>query len=80
MLVWFEPSSPEATVFETKTEIRPDLKSNLTINTRIANLSAIEMTGVGRAWADDATLYQMQMSYLRQDVLGGNLFLNLFSM
>jgi len=71
--------SPEATVINMKTEIRPDLKSNLTLNFRTANISAIEMTGVGRAWADDATLYQMQMSYLRQDVLGGNLFLNLFS-
>jgi len=74
-----EPFSPEATVFETKTEIRPDLKSNLTINTRYANLSAIEMTGVGRQFADDVDLYQFQMSYFRQDVMGGDLFLNFFT-
>lgn len=71
--------SPEATTLDMKTEFRPDLKSNLTINFRTANVSAIEMTGVGRAFADDATLYQAQVSYLRQDVLGGDLFLNLFT-
>ena len=74
-----EPFSPEATVFETKTEIRPDLKSNLTINTRIANLSAIEMTGVGRQFADDVDLQQFQLAYFRQDVLGGDLYLNFFT-
>ena len=74
-----EPFSPEATVFETKTEIRPDLKSNLTINTRYANLSAIEMTGVGRQFADDVDLYQYQIAYFRQDVLGGDLYLNFFT-
>ena len=71
--------SPEGTVVNMKTEFRPDLKSNLTVNFRAAELSAIEYTGVGRAWADGATLYQAQVSYLRQDVLGGNLFLNLFT-
>ena len=74
-----EPFSPEATVFETKTEFRPDLKSNLTINTRMANLSAIEMTGVGRQFADDVDLYQFQLAYFRQDVLGGDLYLNFFT-
>ena len=74
-----EPFSPEATVLETKTEFRPDLKSNLTINTRMANLSAIEMTGVGRQFADDVGLNQFQMSYFRQDVLGGDLYLNFFT-
>jgi len=74
-----EPFSPEATVFETKTEFRPDLKSNLTINTRMANLSAIEMTGVGRQFADDVDLMQFQLAYFRQDVLGGDLFLNFFT-
>ena len=74
-----EPFSPEATVFETKTEFRPDLKSNLTINTRMANLSAIEMTGVGRQFADDVDLTQFQIAYFRQDVLGGDLYLNFFT-
>ena len=74
-----EPFSPEATVFETKTEFRPDLRSNLTINTRYANLSAIEMTGVGRQFADDVDLYQFQMAYFRQGFLGGDLFLNFFT-
>ena len=74
-----EPFSPEATVLETKTEFRPDLKSNLTINTRIANLSAIEMTGVGRQFADDVGLNQFQIAYFRQDVLGGDLYLNFFT-
>ncbi len=60
-----EPFKPEATVFETKTEFRPDLKSNLTINTRMANLSAIEMTGVGRQFADDVDLYQFQVILLQ---------------
>ena len=71
--------NPEATTVDMKTEFRPDLKSNLTLNVRMANVSAIEMTGVGRAFADDATLYQAQMSYLRQGFLGGDLFLNLFT-
>ena len=71
--------NPEATTVDMKTEFRPDLKSNLTLNFRMANVSAIEMTGVGRALADDATLYQAQMSYLRQGFLGGDLFLNLFT-
>ncbi len=70
---------PEATVFEIKTEFRPDLKSNLTINTRFANLSAIEMTGVGRQFADDVDLYQFQVAYFRQGFLGGDLFLNFFT-
>lgn len=74
-----EPFSPEVTVVETKTEFRPDLKSNLTINTRNANLSAIEMTGVGRQFADDVGLNQFQITYFRQDVLGGDLFLNFFT-
>ena len=74
-----EPFSPEATVLETKTEFRPDLKSNLTINTRMANLSAIEMTGVGRQFADDVGLNQFQIAYFRQDVLGGDLYLNFFT-
>ena len=74
-----EPFSPEATVFETKTEFRPDLRSNLTINTRYANLSAIEMTGVGRQFADDVDLMQFQMAYFRQGFLGGDLFLNFFT-
>ena len=71
--------NPEATTVDMKTEFRPDLRSNLTLNFRMANVSAIEMTGVGRAFADDATLYQAQMSYLRQGFLGGDLFLNLFT-
>ena len=71
--------SPEATTVDMKTEFRPDLRSNLTLNFRMANVSAIEMTGVGRAFADDATLYQAQVSYLRQEFLGGDLFLNLFT-
>ena len=71
--------NPEATTVDMKTEFRPDLKSNLTLNFRMANVSAIEMTGVGRALADDATLYQAQVSYLRQGFLGGDLFLNLFT-
>ena len=71
--------NPEATTVDMKTEFRPDLKSNLTLNVRMANVSAIEMTGVGRALADDATLYQAQVSYLRQEFLGGDLFLNLFT-
>ena len=71
--------NPEATTVDMKTEFRPDLKSNLTLNFRMANVSAIEMTGVGRALADDATLYQAQLSYLRQGFLGGDLFLNLFT-
>ena len=74
-----EPFSPEATVLGTKTEFRPDLKSNLTINTRMANLSAIEMTGVGRQFADDVGLNQFQIAYFRQDVLGGDLYLNFFT-
>ena len=74
-----EPFSPEATVLETRTDIRPDLKSNITINTRNANLSAIEMTGVGRQFADDVGLNQFQISYFRQDVLGGDLYLNFFT-
>ena len=71
--------NPEATTVDMKTEFRPDLRSNLTLNFRMANVSAIEMTGVGRALADDATLYQAQVSYLRQEFLGGDLFLNLFT-
>ncbi|MDG1900213.1 MAG: TonB-dependent receptor, partial [Candidatus Marinimicrobia bacterium] len=71
--------NPEATTVDMKTEFRPDLKSNLTLNVRMFNVSAIEMTGVGRAFADDATLYQAQVSYLRQEFLGGDLFLNLFT-
>ena len=71
--------NPEATTVDMKTEFRPDLRSNLTLNFRMANVSAIEFTGVGRALADDATLYQAQMSYLRQGFLGGDLFLNLFT-
>ena len=71
--------NPEATTLDMKTEFRPDLRSNLTLNFRMANVSAIEMTGVGRALADDATLYQAQLSYLRQGFLGGDLFLNLFT-
>jgi len=68
-------ASPNDAAFD----FSPDLKSNLTLNVRMANVSAIEMTGVGRAFADDATLYQAQMSYLRQGFLGGDLFLNLFT-
>ena len=71
--------NPEATTVDMKTEFRPDLRSNLTLNFRMANVSAIEFTGVGRALADDATLYQAQVSYLRQGFLGGDLFLNLFT-
>ena len=71
--------NPEATTVDMKTEFRPDLRSNLTLNFRMANVSAIEMTGVGRSLADDATLYQAQLSYLRQGFLGGDLFLNLFT-
>jgi outer membrane receptor protein involved in Fe transport len=71
--------SPEATTVDMKTVIRPDLKSNLTVNFRMANVNAIEMTGVGRVFADDVTLYQAQLSYLRQDFAGGDLFLNLFT-
>jgi len=74
-----EPYKPESTTVDMKTEFRPDLKSTLTLNLRAAELSAVEMTGVGRQHADNATLYQMQVAYSRQDFLGGNLFLNLFS-
>ena len=74
-----EPFSPEATFFDSKTVFRPDLKSNLTVNLRAGNISALELTGIGRAHSDDAWLYQMQVSYFRQDILGGNLFVNLFS-
>ena len=74
-----EPFKPEATVLETKTVIRPDLKSTLTINTRNATVSAIEMTGVGRQFAEDAGFNQYQLSYFRQGFLGGNLFVNLFT-
>lgn len=74
-----EPYKPESTTVDMKTEFRPDLKSTLTVNLRAAELSAVEMTGVGRQHADNATLYQMQLAYSRQDFLGGDLFLNLFS-
>ena len=40
-----EPFKPEATVVETKTVVRPDLKSTLTFNTRNAVVSAIGATG-----------------------------------
>jgi len=70
---------PEATMVDMNTEIRLDLKSTLKINARTANISAIEMTGVGRQFADDATLNQYQLSYSRQDFLGGDLFVNLFT-
>ena len=65
-----EPFKPEATVVETKTVVRPDLKSTLTFNTRNAVVSAIEMTGVGRQFAEDAGFNQFQVSYFRQGVLG----------
>ena len=71
--------NPEATSVNMRTDIRPDLKSNLSFNFTALNVSAIEMTGVGRAYADDVMIYQGQVSYTRQDVLGGNLFLNLFT-
>ncbi len=74
-----EPFTAEATFFDSKTVFRPDLKSNLTLNFRAGNISALEMTGIGRAHSDDTWLYQMQASYSRQDFLGGNLFVNLFS-
>ena len=45
----------------------------------MANLSAIEMTGVGRQFADDVGLNQFQIAYFRQDVLGGDLYLNFFT-
>ena len=45
----------------------------------MANLSAIEMTGVGRQFADDVDLTQFQIAYFRQDVLGGDLYLNFFT-
>lgn len=70
---------PESTMLDMQTELRLDLKSTMKINARIANLSAIEMTGVGRQHADDATLNQFQISYSRQDFLGGDLFLNFFT-
>jgi len=71
--------SPEATSVSMRTDIRPDLKSSLTFSAEAVNVSAIEMTGVGRAFADDASLYRAQMSYTRQDVAGGDLFFNLFT-
>jgi hypothetical protein len=71
--------SPEATVIDLNTEFRVDLKSTLKINARMANISAIEMSGVGRQFADDADLSQFQISYSRQDFLGGDLFLNFFT-
>ena len=74
-----EPFKPEATVVETKTVVRPDLKSTLTFNTRNAVVSAIEMTGVGRQFAEDAGFNQYQLSYFRQGFLGGDLFLNMFT-
>ena len=70
---------PEAMIVDMQTELRLDLKSTLKINARHANISAIEMTGVGRQFADDADLNQFQVSYSRQDFLGGDLFLNLFT-
>jgi hypothetical protein len=70
---------PESTMLDMQTELRLDLKSTMKINARMANLSAIEMTGVGRQHADDATLNQFQVSYSRQDFLGGNLFVNFFT-
>ena len=74
-----EPFKPSVTSIDMKTEIRPDLKSTLTVNFRQAQLSAIEMTGVGRALSDDTTLSQAQIAYNRQDFLGGNLFINFFT-
>ena len=74
-----EPFKPEATVVETKTVVRPDLKSTLTFNTRNAVVSAIEMTGVGRQFAEDAGFNQYQLSYFRQGFLGEDLFLNMFT-
>lgn len=71
--------SPEATLIDLNTEFRVDLKSTLKINARMANISAIEMSGVGRQFADDANLSQFQISYSRQDFLGGDLFLNFFT-
>ena len=71
--------SPEATSVSMRTDIRPDLKSSLTFSAEAVNVSAIEMTGVGRAFADDASLYRAQISYTRQDVAGGDLFFNLFT-
>ena len=71
--------SPEATSVSMRTDIRPDLKSSLTFSAEAVNVSAIEMTGVGRAFADDASLYRAQVSYTRQDVAGGDLFFNLFT-
>tara|TARA_A200000113_G_scaffold64371_1_gene55476 strand:- start:3905 stop:6985 length:3081 start_codon:yes stop_codon:yes gene_type:complete len=70
---------PESTMLDMQTELRLDLKSTMKINARMANLSAIEMTGVGRQHADDATLNQFQVSYSRQDFLGGDLFVNFFT-
>lgn len=71
--------SPEATMLDFNSEFRLDLKSTLKFNARMANISAIEMSGVGRQFTDDANLYQAQLSYARQDFLGGDLYLNLFT-
>ena len=70
---------PEATSVDMNTEVRLDLKSTLKINAKVLNISAIEMSGVGRQFADDATLSQFQVSYARQDFLGGDLFVNFFT-
>ena len=70
---------PEATSVDMNTEVRLDLKSTLKINAKVLNISAIEMSGVGRQFADDATLSQFQISYAKQDFLGGDLFVNFFT-
>tara|TARA_Y100001970_G_scaffold224932_1_gene277389 strand:- start:35 stop:2287 length:2253 start_codon:yes stop_codon:yes gene_type:complete len=74
-----DPVKLSSDQFSMKMEIRPDLKSTLTINLRGTESDAIEMTGIGRAYALGGQSLSEQISYSRQGVLGGDLFLNLFN-
>ena len=74
-----EPVNLFTDVFGTKIEIRPDLKSTITLSLRATEADAIEMTGIGRAYGIGANSMSEQISYQRQDVLGGDLFINVFN-
>jgi outer membrane receptor protein involved in Fe transport len=65
-------------IFSTKMEFRPDLKSTITLSLRSTESDVIEMTGIGRAYGIGANSMSEQLSYQRQDVLGGDLYINLF--
>ena len=73
-----DPVKLSSDQFSMKMEIRPDLKSTLTLNVRSAESDAIEMTGIGRAMGLGAKSMSEQISYSRQGFLGGDLFLNVF--